>query len=227
MNSYSRNDIATAIALLFHLIGLIGILFIDQALFAKLTPLNLLLMVALLVYTQPRPHKHFLVLLILCFFMGIFVEMIGTKTGLLFGDYAYGQELGFKLEGVPLIIGVNWFIVIYCCGISIHTLLDNIIRRLSEETGRDPMPVKALSVIVDGAILAVFFDWLLEPVAMKLGYWQWAHDRIPFFNYACWFGVSMIFLVVFYYAPFSRQNKFAVNLLLIQAMFFLLLRTFL
>ena len=38
--------------------------------------------------------------------------------------------------------------------------------------------MKALSVIIDGATLAVFFDWLMEPVAVKLGYWTWNGDGI-------------------------------------------------
>ena len=88
------------------------------------------------------------------------------------------------------------------------------------------MLLKSLSVIIDGATLAVFFDWLMEPVAVKLGYWQWINGEIPFFNYVSWFIISIILLSVFQHSKFSKHNKFAVNLLLIQLMFFLLLRTF-
>ena len=102
------------------------------------------------------------------------------------------------------------------------------IHRVAADTGKTPMALKALSVIVDGATLAVFFDWLMEPVAVKLGYWAWNGDgSIPMFNYLCWFIVSLLLLAVFHFAKFNKQNKFAVNLLLIQLMFFLLLRTFL
>jgi bisanhydrobacterioruberin hydratase len=67
----------------------------------------------------------------------------------------------------------------------------------------------------------------MEPVAVKLGYWQWKTEVIPFYNYLCWFVISMGLLTVFHFCNFSKQNKFAIHLLLIQAMFFLLLRTFL
>ena len=68
----------------------------------------------------------------------------------------------------------------------------------------------------------------MEPVAGILGYWQWkGTGEAPFYNYICWFGVSLFLLTVFHFIPFSKNNKFAINLLLIQMMFFLLLRTFL
>lgn len=88
--------------------------------------------------------------------------------------------------------------------------------------------IKAFSIVMDGATLAVVFDWLIEPVAVKLGYWTWlGNGQIPMFNYISWFVISMLLLLIFHVLPFQKQNKFAVNLLLIQAMFFLLLRTFL
>ncbi|MEI9957943.1 MAG: carotenoid biosynthesis protein [Ferruginibacter sp.] len=127
---------------------------------------------------------------------------------------------------MPLIIGVNWFIIIYCCGISINTLLNRAIVKIAIETKTKPMSLKALSVIVDGATLAVFFDWLMEPIAVQLGYWKW-NGAIPFYNYLCWFIVSVVLLGAFQFSLFNKQNKFAVHLLMIQVMFFLLLKTFL
>jgi putative membrane protein len=160
--------------------------------------------------------------------LGIFVEIIGVNTGILFGDYAYGNVLGPKIKNVPLLIGVNWFLIIYCCGISIHTVMMKAINRIAADTGKTPMALKVLSVIVDGATLAVFFDWLIEPVAVKLGYWFWnGNGGIPIFNYICWFVISLLLLALFHFAKFNKENKFAVNLLLVQMMFFLLLRTFL
>ncbi len=227
-NRFSKFQVATAIAVLFHSIGIVGLLFFDKSFFLHSTPFNLLLMFALLVWTQREKNTYFFLFLLACFCVGIAVEMIGIHTGMLFGDYSYGNVLGYKIQAVPLLIGVNWFIIIYCSGISIHTILMKAINRISADTGKAPMTLKALSVIVDGATLAVFFDWLMEPVAVKLGYWAWRGDgSIPVFNYLSWFIVSILLLTVFHFTKFNRQNKFAVNLLLIQLMFFLILRTFL
>jgi bisanhydrobacterioruberin hydratase len=225
---FSKFQAATAIAVLFHTIGIVGLLYFDKNFFLKSTPVNLLLMFALLIWTQQEKNRYFFLFLAICFLAGIGVEMIGINTGMLFGDYSYGNVLGYKVQQVPVLIGINWFIIIYCSGISIHTLLMKAIKRVSEADGKAPMALKALSVIIDGAMLAVFFDWLMEPVAVKLGYWTWNGDgSIPFYNYLCWFIVSILLLSVFHFAKFNKQNKFAVNLLLIQLMFFLLLRTFL
>lgn len=228
LNRFTKFEIATAIAVFFHTIGLAGLLYLDKDFFLAATPINLLLSFALLIWTQADKNKHFFLFVLICFTVGVGVEIIGINTGVLFGDYTYGNVLGYKIQNVPLLIGLNWFIIIYCSGIAIHTLLMKAINRIAADTGKTPMALKALSVIVDGATLAVFFDWLLEPIAVKLGYWVWNGDgSVPIFNYICWFVVSLLLLTVFHFAKFNKQNKFAVNLLLIQLMFFLLLRTFL
>lgn len=228
LNRFTKFEIATAIAVLFHTIGLVGLLFFDKTFFLAATPFNLLLSFALLIWTQQEKNLPFIIFFIACFLVGVTVEIIGINTGILFGDYTYGNVLGYQFKNVPLLIGINWFIIIYCSGISIHTLLMKAINRVASDTGKTPTALKALSVIIDGATLAVFFDWLMEPVAVKLGYWVWNGDgSIPMLNYICWFVVSLLLLTIFHFAKFSKQNKFAVNLLLIQLMFFLLLRTFL
>lgn len=218
---------ATTIAIVFHAIGLTGLLFLDKNFFIQATPFNLLLMLLLLLWTQKEKNIFFFIFLVCCFCIGIVVEIAGVKTGLLFGNYAYGNVLGYKWMDVPLLIGINWFIIIYCCGVSIHTLLAKISNAASlNDSVKKPGFIKALSVIIDGAILAVFFDWVMEPVAVKLGYWQWTNGEIPWYNYVCWFMISILLLIIFRLGKFNKQNNFAVNLLLIQLMFFLLLRTF-
>ena len=225
---FTKYQVATFIALLFHTIGLIGILFVKIDFFVQSTVINLLLMFALLVWTQKEKNIPFLVFFVAVFLFGIGAEMIGVNTAALFGKYHYGNVLGLKVMNVPIIIGINWFVIIYCCGISIHTLLMKAINLMATDTAKKPMRLKAVSVIVDGATLAVFFDWVMEPVAVKLGYWQWGEGGdVPGFNYFSWFIVSILLLAIFQLSKFNKQNKFAVNLLLIQLMFFLLLRTFL
>lgn len=209
------------------MIGLVGILFFDRELFASTTSLHLLLMFLLLLYTQRSITPGMILFTIACLIIGFGVEWIGVRSGMLFGEYSYGMTLGPKFSGVPLVIGINWFIIIYTAGMSVQMLLNKIVERISLMENAPKKALKALSVIVDGATLATFLDWLIEPVAIKLGYWSWADGSIPFFNYLCWFLVSLLLLLIFHYCRFPKQNKFAVNLLLIQAMFFLILRTFL
>lgn len=225
---FTRYQIATALAALFHTIGLVGILYVDQRFFARATLFNLLLMFGLIVWTQKERNIPFLFFFIIAFITGIGVELIGIHTSAIFGTYQYSNTLGPGVGGVPLVIGLNWFLIIFCCGTSIHNLLMRLIRRVALEKGRKPGVLKALSVVLDGATLAVFFDWVMEPVAVKLNFWHWGEGgEVPGYNYFCWLLFSMALLAVFHVCKFNKENKFAVNLFLIQLMFFLLLRTLL
>ena len=44
-------------------------------------------------------------------FLGYGVEVLGVASGVLFGEYNYGETLGWKLLDVPVVMGVNWLIL--------------------------------------------------------------------------------------------------------------------
>lgn len=223
----SKYQIATFLAILFHFFGIIGMLFWNKNLFIQATPLNLLLMFVLLLWTQEDKNSSFILFVVIAVFIGFMAEVTGVHTGLLFGNYSYGKALGIKFLEVPLIIGINWFVIIYCSGISIQTVLHKLVKGVSVQNQKLSASLKIFSVIIDGAILATFFDWLMEPIAIKLGFWHWNEGgAIPVYNYLCWFIISAALLTIFQFFNFRKRNKFAINLLLIQVMFFLLLRTF-
>lgn len=224
----NRQQIATGIAVFFHAIGLLGMLFGNQAMFAALTPYNLLLSAGLLVWAQEQKTIGFLLFFIICFFTGFFTEYLGINYQILFGEYNYLPALGVQLQGVPLVIGINWFMIIYCTGSFVQRMLDKAWNMLAGEALSARSGVGFFSVILDGALLATFFDWIMEPVAIQLGYWQWAGDgSIPLKNYWTWFLVSAFLLFFYKRLHFPKPNHFAVNLFLIQFMFFLILRTLL
>jgi putative membrane protein len=228
INRFSKYQIATGIAIFFHAIGLVGILFTDNDFFVHSTPFNLLLSFFLLIWTHPEKNKSFYFFIGIVFIVGFLSEVVGVNTGLLFGDYHYSKILGIQLFQVPILIAVNWFIIIYCSGIGTHVLLNKVIHRVAKDYNEPSLKLKAMSVIFDGASLAVLFDWLMEPVAIKLGFWTWDGDgSVPFYNYFCWLLISILLLTIFNFFNFRKENKFAVNLLLTQALFFLILRTFL
>jgi len=225
-SSFSPQKKATAIAVLFHVIGLTGILFFDRQLFVSLTPFNLLLSAGLLIYTQAEKNKAFFLFVLVCVVVGFTVEYIGVNHQLLFGEYEYLNAMGEQWQRVPLVIGVNWFIMMYCCGVSIQLFLNRMWNKLKDTDQPARKNVGFIAVILDAALLATFFDWVMEPVAVKLGWWKWLGDgSIPLLNYISWFGISALLLLLFRLLSFNKQNQFAVNLLLIQFMFFLILRT--
>lgn len=224
----NKTVIALCIAVIFHAVGLTGMLFFDTTYFAALTPFNLLLSAVLLIWTHEDKNPYFLLFILVCFTVGFAAEYMGVNHKLLFGEYAYGQPLGLQWKNIPLIIGINWFIIMYCCGMGVQQVLNNIWNRLKDADMPHRENVGFWAIVLDGALLATFFDWVMEPVAVKLGFWDWLGDgSIPFKNYWSWFLVSAVLLLLFRLLPFKKNNQFALHLLLIQLLFFLLLRTFL
>jgi len=151
-----------------------------------------------------------------------------VQTGWLFGSYAYGTVLGTTFNGVPFIIGLSWFIVIYCSAAVIERLNQYFTKKASKNNVKISPSLHAFSFVLDGALLATIFDFILEPTAVKLHFWSWLpNGDIPFFNYVCWFIISCFLLTVFRLLKLNTHNYFAVHLFIIQLLFFLLLRTFL
>ncbi|MBP9213251.1 MAG: carotenoid biosynthesis protein [Chitinophagaceae bacterium] len=225
---FSKQNIALFIAILFHVCGAVGIIFSPyKNWFIQNTTLNLLIMVVMLIYTQPQKNSAFYIFAVAAFATGMLTEMIGINTGYLFGNYQYSNVMGYKLLGVPLLIGVQWFVTVFCCGIAIHKLHVWTEAKYAAKGMILSKKIQAISFVVDAALLTTLFDFIMEPVAMELYFWQWQNNVVPFFNYACWFLISSILLMLFRLLPMQKHNHFAIHLLIIQTLFFLVLRSYL
>ncbi|MDB5190767.1 MAG: carotenoid biosynthesis protein [Segetibacter sp.] len=222
-----KNNIAIAIAFVLHAAGCIGMLSSKAKEFVKFTPLNLLVMFGLLIWTAPKKEKSFFLFILLAFAIGFSAEVLGVHTNLLFGDYIYGNNLGPSLFGVPLILGINWFIIVYCSGVFMGKLQHRLESKIDVPGGLSPQ-LQLASFVVDGALLATFFDFIMEPVATELGYWQWTDNKgAHFYNYVTWFVISAALLYFMRKLRVNTSNHFAVHLLIIQILFFSILRSFL
>ena len=111
-----RLFISTVVLVVFHLVGIIGINSASKDLFLQLTSLNLLLSCALVFINHTHYNKSFIWFCITLFLLGYVTEVIGVKSGIIFGEYIYGNTLGIKLLDVPLIIGINWLMLVYSVG---------------------------------------------------------------------------------------------------------------
>jgi putative membrane protein len=213
------------LALLFHITGLIGIVFTPyKDWFIYSVPIVLLIMFLLLSITQLKFFRAYIAFFFIAFTVGMATEIIGVNTGLLFGNYQYGQVLGPKLYGVPFLIGFNWFNIVFCSGSLLTQCIDIVRRKWKVNiTSR----TFTIAVVIGGAAIATGFDIILEPVAVKLNFWSWENGHIPLFNYICWFMISAILLGLKMYLKKISVNTFASSLFIIQALFFLLLNLFL
>jgi putative membrane protein len=142
----------------------------------------------------------------LAFWIGFGSELIGIHTGYLYGDYVYGPTLGPMLWDVPLVIGVNWFILVYLTG-SVFS------RSISNDYYAAFM----------GATAMTAFDYVMEPVATALDMWYWKFDVIPFENYLGWFGVSFLIHLLYRKINFEKFNPLGAFLLISMIVFFAVL----
>lgn len=193
---------------IFYVIGVMGFLVpFTQPFFVTLIPYSLLLTVVLLAmfHTQNWMGKH-LAIFGLVYLCGLMVEMAGVNSGLIFGNYIYGDGLGFKIAGTPLIIGLNWLFLVYTSSA--------IVGRLKTNT--------ALKIML-GALLLVGYDLALEQVAPKLKMWYWEGGIIPLQNYLAWFVIGLLFHMLFQVSCINTRNPLAVVVFVSQVAFFILL----
>ena len=148
--------------------------------FLSLTPLNLILTAVLLFAFHQEWNKAFYAFFFTSFAIGFGVEVLGVKTGVIFGEYYYGEVLGFKVAEVPVLIGLNWLVLAYATSIISSSISVN----------------KLLSAGI-AAFMMTALDWLIEPVAIQLGFWTWLSEDIPLLNFISWFIISFFICLLF------------------------------
>jgi putative membrane protein len=203
----NRHHLVGVLLIIFYSVGFFGFNFpATIPLFLKLTPYTLLLsFTVLLSFHRPWNFK-FILLGLFIMIAGYSVEAIGVSTGLIFGSYTYGPNLGVKLWHTPPMIGINWLMLTY-------------IGYIFFKNRPWPIYVKILA----GAAVLVGYDVILEPMAMKLYMWDWENGVIPFQNYAAWFVLSVFFISLFYMLRIEASNKIAAAVFFVQVGFFVIL----
>jgi len=202
----SKVQIAKIAIVIWYMVGIAGFTIRPlQPLFQKLTPFGMLMAATLLMFFhEPKNRKSAFVFLGIIMF-GFVIELIGVNTQAIFGFYIYGNSLGPKLWNTPIIIGLNWLVLVYCI-----TSLAKPIRN----TWYFPLI---------GAMAMVAFDWLMEPVAIATDMWYWASGVIPNKNYIDWFLVSGFLFLMIRILKVEISNRIAGILFAMQVVFFLAL----
>jgi uncharacterized membrane protein len=110
-----------------------------------------------------------------------FVERVGTRTGLPFGEYDYTDQLQPQIDGVPAIVPFAWFAM----SIPARETAIALNRRW-----RIPL----------GAALLTGWDLFLDPQMVGEGYWKWKrggrYRNVPLSNYVGWFVTSVVIMVI-------------------------------
>ncbi len=206
IKSEQNQVIGLSLIAILHLVGLVGILSGKIPWILYLTPFNLLIATTTILFFHANWSKEAIGFMAICYVVGFGVEVKGVNTGVIFGEYSYGDVLGWQIWDTPLIIGLNWLMLIY----SASSLVNIIFPTFS----------KVVRAIL-AALMMVALDVIIEPVAINLNFWTWTSDSIPLQNYIAWFFISLGLTISIQYLIQNFRNKVGAWLFIIQTVFFL------
>mgnify|MGYP001237112526 FL=1 len=195
-------NISISLIWLFHVSGILGIVYGNSNWFISFTPLNLTLSFTLLLINCNR-SKQALLIIIISFLVGMITEILGVQYGWIFGDYQYGNQLGTKVFGVPLLIGVNWSVLTLITGAITQLFYSNIIMR-----------------IILAVAMMIFLDLLIEPLAPVLDFWVFDEKEAPLQNYLGWGVVALFLQFIYCISKIKINGSYPFHLYLLQIIFF-------
>jgi putative membrane protein len=213
----------TKVLLWVYGVGLAGMLIpFSRNLFIFITPLNLLFAAAFL-FWRNKPETKVIVTGLVIFITAFIIEAAGVNTGRIFGTYSYGKALGPAVWNTPLIIGLNWFVLIYCTNAIARQLWS-----LSQHgsNGKKTDLAEGAFIVITGSLLMVLYDLLLEPAAMRLDMWTWLDGNIPLRNFTAWLVISVVYHLVYRMWGEDKLNSRALPLFAVQLLFFAVIDLF-
>lgn len=192
---------------IFYSVGFAGLsISATRTFFVNLTPFALLLSSFIVAFFHSKFSEKAILAFVFIYAASFIVELIGVNTGAIFGRYTYGHGLGIKLFNTPLIIGLNWLLLVY------------VSNSVMEKTNWPPA-VK----VFGAAFLLLVYDVLLEQVAPQLSMWTFDKSPVPLQNYVAWFVLALLFSLVISVLKIDTKNRIAPVVFGIQAIFFALL----
>ena len=188
--------------ILVYFCGTIGFA-IKPDFFRPFTPVTLLLTAFVFLIHQPLKNKSYLFAFCIVALIGFTAEVIGVKTGWIFGDYEYGHVIGYKLMNVPILISLNWALLI-ATGVLLCTYLSK----------------KRIASSLLAATLITGIDFLMEQVCSTMDFWYFKEGIAGIQNYLAWFVISFL-CSFFFFKTLSKGNKrVAIVIISLQIFFF-------
>jgi len=186
-----------------HIAGIIGI-HLAPEIFLKTSFVSIIIPLTLYLY-RIKPIKIEWIIIFLVYLITFSSEWIGVNFGWLFGSYEYGASLGFKIDGVPIIMGANWLLLGLVCRDVVKKIITN-----------------HLLIIILSALLMVLIDTLIEPLSNRLDFWIWKNNIIPFSNYKDWFLIALLNQYLFSFLKFKKDMFFwSLGYIIILVLFFI------
>ncbi|PVX49217.1 putative membrane protein [Balneicella halophila] len=208
MELYPKNKIPISevrkFLIIFYIVGLVGFIIpFSKPFFITITPYALLLNVYLLAIYHAKYTLKYVLIFLIIFISGYSIEVVGVKTGLIFGSYIYGNALGIKLFETPLLIGVNWLFLSYTAiGIA------------------EKLRIKKWLTLFVAPALMLVYDIVMEQVAPKMDMWNWQNSEVPIRNYVAWYVIAFSFVLLLKAFKIKTSNPLSAILFICQFLFF-------
>jgi uncharacterized membrane protein len=198
--------------MIFYAVGLLlYIIPFSRPLFVALTPLSLFFVTLLVVWHHKKIDFNFIIFSVIVVVSSFFIEVIGVRSGELFGNYRYLPTLGPGIMDTPVVIGVNWLMLTYCSA----AIVNELIKKSGKISGY-------VLKIISGAAIMVIYDLVVEMVAPAMGMWQFETPYPPVRNFIMWFIISLTFHSLLHLFKIKATGKPAISLFVLQIIFFLL-----
>lgn len=173
----------------------------------KIIPILMAIIASIcLIYWQTKVNKKavgFLVFLLAWFL----TEVLLTKVVLNNSEFSYGILFGFKLLGIPIVIGLMWFSA-FLSSITIVSYGD--INNIKKYT---------LAVF-----LMLMFTMTFNQFASVFNILQWANGRVSFIYYLIWilFSLTVIFIID-KHVKINKPSIYIASILPVMSIYFWLL----
>jgi uncharacterized membrane protein len=143
-----------------------------------------------------RGSRAAVVLVVVCVGGGFVAELVGSRTGVPFGNYRYTDVLGWRVFGVPVVVPLAW------------AMFGWLALLIAQHVGG------GLRGALLGSALLVAWDLFLDPQMVRVGGWVWSDTvgpslhGIPLVNSLGWFlvGFAMVFALL-RFVPSRRIDR--------------------
>ena len=199
---------AAPFLVIFYIVGTVGTINpLSRPFFLILFPFAILLSFAfLLAYPGYKTDVKTWLMVVLIAIAGYAIEVAGVNTGVVFGRYSYGHTFGLKVFETPLLIGINWALLVF-----------------ASASVAEKLNIPPVIKIFIASLIMLFYDLFLEVSAGKLDMWTWEGGRVPLLNYLAWFVTALAMHSLLRLFGLKPSFRLALPVLACQTLFFILL----
>lgn len=203
LSKFKHKILFISLIWLFHVSAIIGISLGYLDWFAEKTWLNLLILnLSLLIIFPLLKAKNALAYLSIAT-LSFLVEFLGVNYGWFFGEYQYGDNLGVKIAGTPILIGLNWAMLVL----------------VTSQIARSFLPKKWMQISFASGLM-LLLDFLMEATAPVFDFWTFDEGNVPLSNFIAWFVFAFIFQLILHAFNSKGDIKISYHIYIVQFLFF-------